>query len=88
MTDDGTSLLSQLHPKPSPASEMPIGNEDIIFIHSGQAEAGKFYTNANTFFEEEYKEEMLFKEYFNLDSGAEENKYVFSLSLHSTETDE
>jgi len=49
MTDDGTSLLSWLHPEPDPASLIPIDDDDDVSIHSGQAKAGEFYSNANAF---------------------------------------
>jgi len=51
MINDDTTLLFQLHPEPLPASLMPIDDEDIVSIHSGQAEAGEFYTNAEAFYE-------------------------------------
>ena len=88
MINDDTTLLFQLHPEPLPASLMPIDDEDIVSIHSGQAEAGEFYTNAEAFYEKEYKKEIPFKEYFNLDGSAEENEYIFPLSSpHSTDAD-
>ena len=90
MTNDGTSLLSRLHPEPDPASLMPIYDNDVVSINSGQAEAGEFYSNANTFFttKEDLYEEMPYKEYYDLEGGAEELKYVLSQFTHPTETDE
>jgi len=67
---------------------MPIDDDDDITIHSGQAKAGEFYANANTFFKEEDQyEEMSYEEYFDLKGGAEELEYV-PLSMHLTDTDE
>jgi len=90
MTNDGASLLSQLHPEPDPASLMPIDNNDIVSINSGQAEAGEFYSNANTFFttKGDLYEEMPYEEYYDLKGGAEELEYILSKFMHPTETDE
>jgi len=90
MTDDGASLLSWLHPEPTLASLMPIDNDNDISIHSEQAEAGEFYPDANTFFtaEKDLYEELPLEVYYDLDSGAEEDKYIFPLSTHLTDTDE
>jgi len=82
MTNDGTSILSWLHPEPSPASLMPIDNNDVISIHSGQAKASEFYADAKAFYKEEYEKEIPFEEYFNLNGGAKEDKYIFSLFMH------
>ena len=90
MTDDGASLLSRLHPEPDPASLMPIDDDDVVSINSGQAEAGEFYSDANAFFtaEEDLYEEMPYKEYYDLEGGAEEFEYVLSQFTHLTDTDE
>jgi len=90
MTDDGASLLSRLHPEPDLASLMPIDNVDVISIHSGQAKAGEFYSNTNTFFteEEDQYEEMPYEEYYDLEGGAEELEYILSQIMHPTEADE
>jgi len=66
MTDDGTSLLFRLHPDPTLASLMPIDNDNVISIHSGQAEAGKFYPNTKTFYatEEDLYEELPMEVYY------------------------
>jgi len=67
---------------------MPIDDGNVVSIHSSQAEACEFYADVNIFYEEEYKEEMPFEEYFDLDNGAEENEYIFPLfSPHPTDTD-
>jgi len=87
MTDNGAFLLLQLHQELSLASLMPIDYNNVISINSRQAKAGKFYTNAKAFFEDGHEEEMLFKEYFDLDSSAEEDKYILSPITHPTETD-
>jgi len=50
MTDGGAFLLSQLHPEPDLTTLMYIDDDDIISIHSGQAEASEFYSDANAFF--------------------------------------
>jgi len=90
MTDDGASLLSQLHAEPDPASLMPIDDDNVVSIHSGQAEAGEFYSDANAFFatEEDLYEELPMEVYYDLDGGAEEFKYVLSQFTHLTDTDE
>ena len=91
MIDNSASLLSWLHPEPILASLMSINNNDIVSIHSGQAEAGEFYSNANAFFAVEenlYEKEMPFEEYFDLEDGAEELEYIFSLFIHLTDGDE
>jgi len=90
MTDNGTSLLSRLHPEPVLASLMSIDNDNDISINSGQAEAGEFYSDTNTFFatKEDLYEEMLYEEYYDLEGGAEEFKYVLSQFMHLTDTDE
>ena len=90
MTDDGTSLLSQLHPEPDLESLMPIDNDDVVSINLGQAEASEFYSDANAFFatEKDLYEEMPYEEYYDLEDGAEEDKYVFSPSTHLTDTNE
>jgi len=90
MTDDGASLLSRLHPEPDPASLMPIDDDDVVSINSGQAEAGEFYSDANAFFatKENLYEEMPYKEYYDLKGGAEEFEYVLSQCTHLTDTDE
>ena len=69
---------------------MSIDDDDIISIHSGQAEAGEFYPNADTFFtaKEDLYEELPMEVYYGLDGGAEEDKYIFPLSTHLTDTDE
>jgi len=74
MTNNGASLLSQLHPEPDLASLMPIDDDNVISINSGQAEAGEFYSDANAFFttEEDLYEEMPFEEYYDLEGTAEE----------------
>ena len=87
ITNDGTSLLTQLHPEPSLASLMPINDNNVIFIHFGQAEAGEFYANANAFYKDNYEKKMSFKEYFDLDGGTEKDKYILSLSMHPTDAD-
>ena len=86
-TNIGASLLLQLHQELSLASLMPIDYNNVISINSKQAKAGKFYTNVKAFFEDGHEEEMLFKEYFDLDSSAEEDKYILSSITHPTETD-
>jgi len=53
ITDDGIFLLFQLHPEPDQAFLMPINDDDVVSIRSGQAEAGEYYPNANDFFAEE-----------------------------------
>jgi len=90
MINNSTSHLSQLHPEPTQASLMPIDDNNVVSIHSGQAKASKFYSDANTFFtaEEDLYEEMPYKEYYDLEGGAEEDKYIFSLSMHLTDTNE
>jgi len=90
MTDDGASLLSRLHAEPDLASLMPIDDDNVVSINSGQAEAGEFYSDANAFFatEEDLYEELLMEVYYDLDGGAEEDEYVFSPPTHLTNTDE
>ena len=90
MTNDGASLLSWLYPEPTSASLMPIDDNDVISIHSGQARAGEFYPNADTFYaaKEDLYKELPMEVYFNLNSGAEEDKYVFPPSMHLINTDE
>ena len=90
MINDGALLLSQLHPEPDPASLMPIDDDNVIFIHLEQAEAGEFYSDANAFFatEEDLYEEMPYKEYYDLEGSAEEFEYVLSQFMHLTDTDE
>ena len=69
---------------------MSIDNDNDISINSGQAEAGEFYSDTNTFFatKEDLYEEMLYEEYYDLEGGAEEFKYVLSQFMHLTDTDE
>ena len=90
MTDNGTFLLSWLHPEPDLASLMPIDDNDVISINSGQAEASEFYSDANAFFatEEDLYEEMPYKEYYDLKGGTKEFKYILSQFTHLTDTDE
>ena len=78
----GHSLLSWLHLEPDLASLMPIDDNEVIFIHLGQAEAGEFYSNANTFFteEEDIYKEMLYEEYYDLKGGIQ----VCSFSVHTS----
>ncbi|KAI9571876.1 hypothetical protein HD554DRAFT_2168647 [Boletus coccyginus] len=45
MKDDSSSLLNHLYQFIKPATLIQIDDEDAVFIHSGQAEAGEFYTN-------------------------------------------
>jgi len=65
---------------------MPIDDDDVVSIHSGQAKASEFYSDANAFFAT--KEEMPYEEYYDLEGGAEEFEYIFPLSTHLTDTDE
>ena len=69
---------------------MPIDDNDVVSINSGQAKAGEFYSDANAFFaaEEDLYEEMLYEEYYDLEGGAEEFEYVLSQFTHLTDTDE
>ena len=63
---------------------MPIDNDDVVSVNSGQAEAGEFYSDANAFFavEEDLYEEMTYEEYYDLEGGAEEFEYI--LSIHAS----
>jgi len=90
MTDDGTSLLSQLHPESDLASLMSINDVVVVSINSGQAEAGEFYSNANTFFttKEALYGEIPYKKYYDLKGGAEEFEYILSQFMHLTDTNE
>ena len=67
MANNSTLLLSCLHPEPI----MPINDNNDIYIHSGQAETGEFYADANIFYEENYEEEMPFEESSNLNGVTE-----------------
>ena len=69
---------------------MPIDDDDVVSINSGQAEASEFYSNVNAFFaaKEDLYEELPIEVYYDLDGGAEEFEYVLSQFTHLTNTDE
>ncbi|KAI9464154.1 hypothetical protein HD554DRAFT_2175206 [Boletus coccyginus] len=89
MEDNLSSLLNCLYQPIEPAVLIQVDDEDFISIHSGQAEAGEFYTIQDNFYAQEEEEfKMAYEAYFDLDGGYENEMYVFSsFLLHPSDTD-